>query len=123
VRVVICDDDPVLREIVETLAKVRGYEVIAHAENAIEAIDAAKAGAADVVILDIALPGMSGVEAIPHIHEARPGCKVMILTAFDSEREAAVAAGAVEVFNKTELLALDAALQRLEEKAQAPAPD
>jgi DNA-binding NarL/FixJ family response regulator len=118
--VVICDDQPIIREIVATLVTARGDEVVAETGTAADAIEAVRTFAADLIVLDLGLPGMSGVDAIPHIHGAHPACDVIVLTALDSEIEKALAAGATAVFNKTQLLALDATLRRLSRAATSP---
>jgi two-component system secretion response regulator SsrB len=111
-RVVICDDDPVLRDIVATMAEVRGYEIVAQANDAQEALDVVRADQPDVVVLDLEMPGMSGLDAIPLLLQAAPACQVMVFTAHDDQRDAALDAGAHDAFVKTELLRLDAAMRR-----------
>jgi len=118
-RLVICDDDPVLREVVATLADHRGYEIAARTDNALDAIEAVRQGA-DVVILDLALPLMSGLDAIPRMLAVRPECRVLVLSAHDDQLKAALAAGAFAAFDKTNLLELDAVLQQCESAGPVP---
>jgi DNA-binding NarL/FixJ family response regulator len=63
-----------------------GFEVVGEAANGREAIELAARTQPDVMILDIAMPIMDGIEALPEILQAAPGTRVLILTAFGSER-------------------------------------
>ena len=63
-----------------------GFEVVGEAANGREAIELAVRTQPDVLILDIAMPIMDGIEALPEILKAAPGTHVLILTAFGSER-------------------------------------
>lgn len=97
IRIMVVDDfkqwRAALRSIVEA---IEGLRVVAEARNALEAI--AKAGRLhpDIVLLDIGLPLLNGIEAAPKIRQASPGSKIIFLTQeLDSDvRIAALAAGA-----------------------------
>jgi DNA-binding NarL/FixJ family response regulator len=71
-------------------------DVVGEAASGDDAIDAARSLAPDVVVMDLSLPGTSGIEATRRLREARPECAVVVLTAFaDGDRVlAAVGAGA-----------------------------
>ena len=84
-RVVLADDMDDLRFLLElSLERAGGYEIVGHATNGLEAIDVAKETQPDVLVLDLAMPVMDGMEAIPRIREVAPATKIVMLTGFDS---------------------------------------
>ena len=60
-------------------------EVVAEAANGLEAIDRARATQPDVVVLDLAMPVMDGLEALPEIVRAAPGTRVVVLSGFEQK--------------------------------------
>ena len=102
-RIVVCDDQSAFRQLVTmVLGLERGIEVVGEAADGVEAIDAARRHAPDVLLLDVAMPNMDGLEALPFIREASPATRVVMVTAFGSEtiRERALAAGAAGFIEK-----------------------
>ncbi len=87
VRILIVDDhDVVRRGIYAILLKSRpGWEICGEATNGKEAIDAVAALRPDVLILDITMPVMSGLEAASHIARLGLPCRVLIFTMHESE--------------------------------------
>ncbi len=75
-RVVVCDDVADFRMLlVDILQGTKGFSVVGQAENGREAIDVAGEQRPDVVLLDIAMPVMDGIEALPLIRTASPNSK------------------------------------------------
>ncbi|CCE06805.1 hypothetical protein BRAS3843_1830019 [Bradyrhizobium sp. STM 3843] len=78
VRILLVDDHPVVREgYRRLLERQAGFQVCAEAEDAMQAYCAYKDHRPDVAIMDIALPGASGLEAVRHIYGSgtgTPGC-------------------------------------------------
>lgn len=86
VRVVVVDDHAIVRLGVKTLlGELPWVEVVAEAGTADEAIQAAATYLPDVVIMDIRLPGASGIEACQKIVARWPHTRVIMLTAFDDD--------------------------------------
>src|SRR5690606_18893473 len=79
--VLVVDDDPTQRRLIQAVLDREGYAVV-HAESGGEAIDRlTKGGGADVVLLDMIMPGMSGLEALAEIRAAGVATPVIVLTA------------------------------------------
>jgi DNA-binding NarL/FixJ family response regulator len=79
-RVVIADDHPYYRQGLARLLRKNGIEVVGEAPNGEAAIRAAKDTAADVVIMDLNMPGMSGAEATRRLLERAPKSRVIMLS-------------------------------------------
>ncbi|MBD3832325.1 sigma-54-dependent transcriptional regulator [Brevundimonas bullata] len=79
--VLVVDDDPTQRRLIQAVLDREGYAVV-HAESGGEAIDRlTKGGGADVVLLDLVMPGLSGLETLAEIRTAGVAVPVIVLTA------------------------------------------
>lgn len=97
VRILIADDHSVVRAGLKALLERHGHlRVIAEASTGEEAVTKAKEVRPDVAVLDIRMPGMSGIEACRQIVEAVEGCQVIMLTSYaeDELLFSAIQAGA-----------------------------
>jgi DNA-binding NarL/FixJ family response regulator len=111
VTILIADDHSVVRWGLKTLLEHQGnFKVVAEAETGEEAIEMAQAIHPNVAVLDIRMPGMSGIEACRQIVNSVEGCKVIMLTAYAEEELllAAIQAGAagyvLKMVSSTELV-------------------
>ncbi|MGW6415065.1 response regulator [Streptomyces sp. NPDC055055] len=87
IRVVIADDEPLIRAGIRMiLTSDPEITVVGEAANGREAVEAARAHAADVVLLDIQMPVLDGLSALPELRRAAPAARVIVLTTF-GERE------------------------------------
>src|SRR5687767_12924505 len=82
-RAVICDDDRVARQVIASMAETHGFHVVSEVELAIDAIRMVDVTKAALVILDVSMPGMSGLEAIDALRRRNPATRVVIVTSFD----------------------------------------
>ena len=97
VRILIADDHSVVRAGLRALLERQGrFRVIAEAGTGEEAVARAQETQTDVAVLDVRMPGVSGIEACRQIVELVPGCKVIMLTSYaeDELLFAAIQSGA-----------------------------
>jgi DNA-binding NarL/FixJ family response regulator len=84
IRVLIVDDQALVRSGFRMILDAQpDIEVVGEAENGREAIELATVSSADVILMDIRMPELDGIEATARIVEAKPESKVLILTTFD----------------------------------------
>jgi len=86
VRVLLVDDHPLFRDGVRSLLEARGVEVAGEAGDGEEALEAALRLRPDVILMDITMPRMDGLEATRLIKVRLPEVKIVILTVSDEER-------------------------------------
>ncbi|HEX5546595.1 MAG TPA: response regulator transcription factor [Ktedonobacterales bacterium] len=87
IRVMLADDHVLVREGTRRLLEAEpDIEVIAEAGDGISAVEQAVASQPDVLIIDVAMPGMSGIEATRHIKQQLPKVAVLALTAYDDDQ-------------------------------------
>lgn len=78
---VVCDDQAQFRELLSQILDLEGdIDVVGEAADGREAITVVRDLRPDIVLLDIAMPVMDGLAALPHIRAASPGSKVMMLS-------------------------------------------
>ena len=98
IEVLVVEDHAVVREGLCSLLTGRyGVRVIGEAADGLEAIEKARALNPDVILMDLAMPRMTGLEAILKIREEDPDARILVLTSFSEEAKisAAVKAGAM----------------------------
>ncbi|MBX7120325.1 MAG: response regulator transcription factor [Gemmatimonadaceae bacterium] len=83
IRILVVDDHPLVREGIRNALSVDGFTVVADVGSAEEALPIARAEQPDVVVMDITLPGMSGIEATEALCRERPGTRVLMLSVHD----------------------------------------
>src|SRR2546427_10389790 len=85
-NVLLVDDPKLMRDGVKTiLERVADFKVLAEAETGTDAVQACKKLRPDIVLMDIGLPGMNGIEATEEILRHCPGTKIVILSMYDDE--------------------------------------
>ena len=94
--------NPILRSTIRTVLERSGYTVFGEAGNSAEAIAGLDKGSPDLVLLDILLPGESGLEILKKMREKQPEIRVLIVTAVnqDTINQEAKDLGAVGILYK-----------------------
>jgi two-component system sensor histidine kinase/response regulator len=82
-RVLLVDDSPALRALTRMVLDGKGFEVVGEAGDGLAGVTMAAELQPDLVLLDLAMPVMDGLEALPKVREAAPHAKVVILSGFD----------------------------------------
>lgn len=86
IRIVVADDHPIVREgLVSMYGREEGFDVVGQAVDGSEAVDLVLRLDPDVVLMDLKMPRMDGVEAIRQIKKNHPRTEVLVLTTFDSD--------------------------------------
>jgi two-component system response regulator (stage 0 sporulation protein F) len=100
-KVLVVDDDTAIRETMWDILTLEGYDV-EQAEDGEQAVAKCRDSSYDVVLLDIGLPGMNGIEALRHIRAIDDRVRVIMITGYDGNdlTNEAMAAGAEAIFRK-----------------------
>ena len=92
IRILLVDDEPLLLESLEIVLTVKGgYTVVGTAGNGIAALDILKKTETDVMLIDLNMPGMGGIELIKKVHDLYPDIRMIVLTTFYDEKNIAEA--------------------------------
>jgi DNA-binding NarL/FixJ family response regulator len=102
--VLIVDDHPLTRDALGTLLRAHGLDVVGVASDGQEAIGEAARLRPNLILLDLSMPGMDGLTALPKLRHAAPECEVVVLTASGTEENllAAIRGGAAGYLLKSE---------------------
>src|SRR5208282_3275167 len=83
IRILICDDHALLREGVATLlSAVPDMKLIAEASNGEEAVEKFRIHHPDVTLMDLQMPGLTGIDAIARIRSEFPDARIIVLTTY-----------------------------------------
>ncbi|MEO5679364.1 MAG: response regulator [Acidimicrobiales bacterium] len=112
-RALVCEDDSALRAAVGDLLEAHGWAAT-EAATATAAIDMASALHPDLVVLDVELSGMSGLESIPRVRAGSPGVRVVAMSVRGQAPDLCLSAGACAVVDTHDLRRLEEVLAGLE---------
>ncbi|HXY84223.1 MAG TPA: response regulator transcription factor [Gaiellaceae bacterium] len=103
-RILLVDDHPLTRSALAALLQQHGFDVVGEAADGEEAIRKAGALQPGLILLDLSMPGLDGLRALPQLRDAAPSCEVVVLTASGTEENllAAIRAGAAGYLLKSE---------------------
>ena len=110
---VLCDDDPVECSAVTDQLMRAGCGLVVQTSSVVQLLDVVSRTMPDVLVLDLALAGIRGLDVVRDLHQASPTCAVIVLSSFVSLREDAVAAGARALVDVRDLRELDGVLATL----------
>jgi DNA-binding NarL/FixJ family response regulator len=93
---IVDDDEFVVKSMPSFLARIPSVDVIGTARDGMDALEKLKTGQPDVVLMDVRMPRMGGIEATEHILKKYPGVRVVLMSGFDDNgmREECREAGA-----------------------------
>ena len=124
-RILVCEDETIIRLDLCRLLERQGFEVCGEARDGEEAVELARSLEPDLIVLDVKMPKLEGVEAARRIHAERP-VPIVLLTAYSERRlieravEAGIAAYLVKPFREQDLLpAIETAAARHADLLQA----
>ena len=102
IRVLLADDLRQIRAVMRRALERDGrFEIVGEASEGLEAVEMAEALKPDAIILDLAMPGMDGMTAIPAILQSTPSTKIVVLSGFVEMAPDVLRAGAHGFFEKT----------------------
>ncbi len=100
----IVDDEPDIRLVLRVFTTSIGHDIVGEATNGVEAIEMARQQQPEVIILDVMMPGMTGIEALPQLRELCPDAMVVIFSVLGPGSDVALADGWVEKGAPLEIL-------------------
>ena len=92
-RILVVDDSEAVRDVIRTFLENTGFEVCGEAADGLEAIEQAKKLKPNLIVLDLSMPGMNGVEAAATLRKVMPEVPVVVLTMYGDLLGEAMAAG------------------------------
>ncbi|NJP93062.1 response regulator transcription factor [Nonomuraea sp. FMUSA5-5] len=87
IHLIIVDDHPIVRDGLRGIFDTGDFEVVGEAADGREALAVALRTGPDVVLLDLRMPHMGGVEVIRRLREQQPGVRVLVVTTFDDDAD------------------------------------
>ena len=92
-RILLCDDEPNYRFLLRAVLEPEGMEVVGEASDGRECLELAERLQPDYILLDLNMPGMDGMTALPKLRERVPGSEVVVLSTAATEETAADVVG------------------------------
>jgi NarL family two-component system response regulator LiaR len=103
IRILIADDHPLVRKGIRAMLGTHpDLELVGEAENGVEAVELARKLQPDIILLDLVMPRMDGLEALARIKEDNPDARILVVTSFADDEKVfpAIKAGALGYFLK-----------------------
>ena len=85
-RILVVDDEPYIRELIRDTLKARRYEV-SIAAHGVEALDLMARDPHDIVVTDVVMPGMGGLDLVKHLKKTHPSVRVIVLTGYPRDSD------------------------------------
>lgn len=84
-RILIVDDASFMRMMLRNILSSHGYQIVGEADNGLHAIDAYQQLQPDIMLIDLIMPEMGGIEAVKRIVQANPKAKIIICSAMGQQ--------------------------------------
>ena len=107
---VVCDDDLMSRQVLRGLLVDAGFDVIGEVDLAISALDLVSVTRPDLLVLDVNMPGLSGVDIVHDVNERSPGTAIIVVSAYDLDHLDELALGTAALLPKADLVRFDEVL-------------
>lgn len=107
---VVCDDDLMSRQVLRGLLNDAGFEVIGEVDLAVTALDLVSVTRPDLLVLDVNMPGLSGVDIVNDVQERSPDTAIIVVSAYDVTHLDDLALSVAAVLPKTDLVRFDEVL-------------
>jgi two-component system chemotaxis response regulator CheY len=104
---VVCDDDLMSRRVVRGLLTDAGFEIIGEVDMAVAALDLVSVTKPDLLVLDVNMPGLSGLDIIRDVNERTPATRIIVISAYDVDHLDELELGVAAVLPKTDLVRFD----------------
>jgi DNA-binding NarL/FixJ family response regulator len=101
-RAVVVDDDDAWRDIVTTALRRFGFDVVGHAADGATAVEVLREAQPDVALIDVRMHGMNGLEVLTAVRHDVPDTRIVMCSAEDDHRPAAMRAGADAWYTKSD---------------------
>ncbi|VVQ18364.1 Virulence factors putative positive transcription regulator BvgA [Pseudomonas fluorescens] len=85
-KVLVVDDHPVMRAGIRIILNQEGFDVVGEAENGLAAVEMAHELLPDLIILDLLIPELDGLEVLEQLNVSASGCKVLVVTEMSADR-------------------------------------
>ncbi|MFL6002949.1 MAG: response regulator [Nocardioides sp.] len=102
IRIVVAEDNRDLQTMIRMTLEVAGFQVVGQAYDGRDAVELVREHQPDILVLDLHMPEVGGLEVLPEIHAVAPHCKVVVHSAIAATfiTESALRAGAVAYIEK-----------------------
>ncbi|MEY2461776.1 MAG: two-component system, chemotaxis family, chemotaxis protein CheY [Acidimicrobiaceae bacterium] len=107
---VVCDDDLMSRQVLRGLLADAGFDVVGEVDMAISALDLVSVTRPDVLVLDVNMPGLSGIDIIKDVQERSADTAIIVVSAYAVDHLDEIAMSVAAVLPKTDLVRFDEVL-------------
>jgi CheY-like chemotaxis protein len=109
---IVCEDNVGVRRVISGVLEAAGYAVVAEVDMVVSLLPAVVAAQPKLVVLDLLLEGVSGLDAVADLQTAAPGVRIVVFSGHDAWRQAALAEGVTAWVDKPDFGALEAVVRR-----------
>jgi DNA-binding NarL/FixJ family response regulator len=110
---VVCDDDLMSRRVLRGLLTDAGFDIVGEVDMAVAALDVVSVTRPDVLVLDVSMPGMSGVDIVTDVLERSPDTAIIVVSAFDVGQLDGLGLRVAAVLPKADLVRFDQVLAEI----------
>lgn len=104
---VVCDDDQMSRQVLRGLLVDAGFDVVGEVDLAVSALDLVTVTRPDLLILDVNMPGISGVDIVHDVGERSPQTSIVVVSAYDVDHLDELELGGAAILPKADLARFD----------------